>query len=287
MIRPPPKFPVTATSFTGNLGSTDTDVQTALETIDGFTLGGGGGGGTTVTANPGSGTTDLTTVTIGTTDYTIAPSATAVTAFECTMTDIAATTYAATTNILECADPPEINEGLFVVEDASGTDTTDRVVIQEAGFYELIASVYVESIAATLRTTAHVGFQLERGGTDAVLADEGTGYVRDGLEVAAIDHTSFVELEVGDRIGVTLRSAAAAASIAVDGSKSVFAIIRTGGPEGPRGPAGTGSDIASVDVAYAPDVRVWELTIEQTGGGATFVDSTHDPDRHASHLRLD
>ena len=270
------EVPVTATGFTGNLGSTDTDVQTALETIDGFTLG-GGGGGTTVTANPGSGTTDLTTVTIGTTDYTIAPSATAVTAFECTMTDIAATTYAATTNILECADPPEINEGLFVVEDASGTDTTDRVVIQEAGFYELIASVYVESIAATLRTTAHVGFQLERGGTDAVLADEGTGYVRDGLEVAAIDHTSFVELEVGDRIGVTLRSAAAAASIAVDGSKSVFAIIRTGGPEGPRGPAGTGSDIASVDVAYAPDVRVWELTIEQTGGGATFTESTTIP----------
>ena len=113
----------------------------------------GGGGGTTVTANPGSGTTDLTTVTIGATDYTIAPSATAVTAFECVMTDIAATTYAASTNILECDGTPTINEGAFVVEDASGTDTTDRVVIQEAGFYELITSVYIESIASTLRTT--------------------------------------------------------------------------------------------------------------------------------------
>ena len=104
------EVPVTATGFAGNLSGTDTDVQTALDTIDGFTLGGGGvstfialtdtpaaitadecvqgnaagdalvfaacatgGGGTTVTANPGSGATDLTTVTIGTTDYTIAP----------------------------------------------------------------------------------------------------------------------------------------------------------------------------------------------------------------------
>ena len=40
------EVPVTATGFTGNLSATDTDVQTALETIDGFTLGGGGGAGT-------------------------------------------------------------------------------------------------------------------------------------------------------------------------------------------------------------------------------------------------
>ena len=37
------EVPVTATGFTGNLGSGDTDVQTALDTIDGLTLGGGGG----------------------------------------------------------------------------------------------------------------------------------------------------------------------------------------------------------------------------------------------------
>ena len=40
------EVPVTATGFSGNLGSTDTDVQTALNTIDGFTLGGGGVPGT-------------------------------------------------------------------------------------------------------------------------------------------------------------------------------------------------------------------------------------------------
>ena len=38
------EVPVTATGFSGNLSGTDTDVQTALATIDGFTLGGGGGG---------------------------------------------------------------------------------------------------------------------------------------------------------------------------------------------------------------------------------------------------
>ena len=37
------EVPVTATGFSGNLSATDTDVQTALDTIDGFTLGGGGG----------------------------------------------------------------------------------------------------------------------------------------------------------------------------------------------------------------------------------------------------
>ena len=236
-----------------------------------------GGGGTTVTANPGSGATDLTTVTIGTTDYTIAPTATAVTAFECVMTDVAAATYSAVTNILECDGTPTINEGMFVVEDASGTDTTDRVVIQAAGFYQLIVSLHIDSIASTLRTVAIVSFQLERAGTDTVLADQGTEYVRDGVEAASVYHTSLVELEVDDRIGVVLQSEAGSASIGIDGSKSYFAIIRAGGPEGPRGPAGTGSDIDSVDVSYAPDVRVWELTIEQTGGGATFVESTTIP----------
>ena len=38
------EVPVTASGFTGNLGSGDTNVQAALDTIDGFTLGGGGGG---------------------------------------------------------------------------------------------------------------------------------------------------------------------------------------------------------------------------------------------------
>ena len=202
---------------------------------------------------------------------------TSVTAFECVLADLAAVTYAVFTNILECDGTPAINEGGFVVEDASGTDTSDRVVIQDAGFYALTTSVYIESIASATRTSAHVAFQLERAGTDAVFSDVGTEYVRDGVEVGSIEHTSLVELEVDDRIGLVLRSEVTAATLAIDGSKSVFAIVRVGGAEGPRGPPGTGSDIDSLDVAYSPDVRTWELTIGQTGGGATFSDSTTIP----------
>ena len=203
------------------------------------------------------------------------------------MTDVAAATYSAVTNILECDGTPTINEGMFVVEDASGTDTTDRVVIQAAGFYQLIVSLHIDSIASTLRTVAIVSFQLERGGTDTVLADQGTEYVRDGVEAASVYHTSLVELEVDDRIGVVLQSEAGSASIGIDGSKSYFAIIRTGGPEGPRGPAGTGSDIDSVDVSYAPDVRSVGAHHRADRRRCHLHRVDHHPDRHASHLRAD
>ena len=91
---------------------------------------------------------------------------------------------------------------------------------------------------------------MSRGGTDTVLADQGTEYVRDSVEAASVYHTSLVELEVDDRIGVVLQSEAGSASIGIDGSKSYFAIIRTGGPEGPRGPGR----------APAPTLPAWTLS---------------------------
>ena len=139
------EVPVTATGFSGNLSGTDTDVQTAMNTIDGFTLGGGGGSG-----------------------------AASVVAFKCVMTDVASASYSTDTQILECEATPSINEGTFVVEDASGTDTTDRVVIPEAGLYELIVSLYVDNGTGT-RTTPHVSFTVETGGVVTILDDEGTG----------------------------------------------------------------------------------------------------------------
>ena len=107
------EVPVTATGFTGNLGATDTDVQTALETIDGFTLGGGGPAGTgeqrvesvifadidnitstamTLTlaaATPvavefGDGTAEMLTGTAGVTTFTIAASGVYLITFEAT-----------------------------------------------------------------------------------------------------------------------------------------------------------------------------------------------------------
>ena len=111
--------------------------------------------------------------------------------------------YSSDTQILECEATPSINEGTFTVEDASGTDTTDRVVIPEDGLYELIVSLYVDNGTGT-RTTPHVSFTVETGGVVTTLDDEGTGYIRGsqgGQDEGAVDHTSIVELDEDDRIG--------------------------------------------------------------------------------------
>ena len=233
-----------------------------------------GGGGTTVTANPGSGTTDLTTVTIGATDYTIAPSATSVVAFKCQMTDVASATYTTVTQVLECAVADRINAGGFVVEDFDAADTTDRIVIPEAGTYEVIVNLFFSG--ATNRTVGAVQLTVETGGLVATEDGVSAAYLR-GISpalTATVNHSNVLELAADDRVGFWFSSDLA---VSIDGEESYISIVKVGGPEGARGPAGTGSDIASVDVAYAPDVRVWELTIEQTGGGATFTESTTIP----------
>ena len=228
------EVPVTATGFTGNLSATDTDVQTALDTIDGFTLGGGGGGGTGTAS---------------------------VVAFKCALTDIASASYSSDTQILECEATPSINEGVFVVEDASGTDTTDRVVIPEDGLYELIVSLYVDNGTGT-RTTPHVSFTVESGGVVTTLADEGTGYIRGsqgGQDEGAVDHTSIVELLADDRIGLVVRQEGTP-NITIEGAQSFLAIVKAGGavgavgPVGPAGADGSGTgDITAVNTAGTSD----------------------------------
>ena len=116
------------------------------------------------------------------------------------LTDIASASYASDTQILECEATPSINEGVFVVEDASGTDTTDTRGDPEDGLYELIVSLYVDNGTGT-RTTPHVSFTVETGGVVTTLDDEGTGYIRGsqgGQDEGAIDHTSIVELDEDD-----------------------------------------------------------------------------------------
>ena len=178
-------------------------------------------------------------------------------AFKCVMTDVASASYASDTQILECEATPSINEGTFVVEDASVTDTTDRVVIPEDGLYELIVSLYVDNGTGT-RTTPHVSFTVETGGVVTILDDEGTGYIRGsqgGQDEGAIDHTSIVELLADDRIGLVVRQEGTP-NITIEGAKSFLAIVKAGGavgavgPTGPAGADGTGQgDITAVTTA--------------------------------------
>ena len=245
---------VDPSSFSGTLGAGDTDVQTALETIDDFVLGGS--------------------------------STQSVVAFKCILTDVAAASYAADTHILECAAVPPISQGGFTVENASATDLTDRVVIPENGIYELVVSVYANNPNASVRTTPHISFTVETGGTETVLDDEGTTYLRGATgsqQVGAIDHTALVELDVDDRIGVVMRQEGTT-DITVVGVKSFFGILKLGGArgvEGPEGPAGSGSTDESVFDAVSFSNATRDLVFGHFGTGTStipldYLDATQD-----------
>ena len=201
--------------------------------------------------------------------------------------------YSTDTQILECEATPSINEGGFTVEDASGTDTTDRVVIPEAGLYELIVSLYVDNSTGT-RTTPHVSFTVETGGVVTTLDDEGTGYVRGtqgSQEEGAIDHTSFVELSEDARIGVVLRQEGTP-NITVEGAQSFFAIVKIGGAQGPAGSAGPAGPAGP---AGADGTGTGDITAVTTGGNSGLdggsnsgsVALTFDPDNLQTHTVLD
>ena len=166
--------------------------------------------------------------------------------FVCVLEDVATTAYAAATQFMNCAAAGRIDRGGFTVEAASATDTTHRIVVPvgEGGLYEIMGSAFAADATST-RSLLHLAFSIERGGTTTVLPDEGSGYLRDGTGVdkVAVDHTSIVVLQAGDRIGVTVRSELAAAQFSITGAKSFFALLKSGGaqgPQGPQGPAGHG-----------------------------------------------
>ena len=96
------EVPVTATGFSGNLGSTDTDVQDGSQYHRRIHA------------------RRWEAAALGQHRWWRS---------NARLTDVASASYASDTQILECEATPSINEGTFVVEDASGTDTTDRVVI--------------------------------------------------------------------------------------------------------------------------------------------------------------
>ena len=117
-----------------------------------------------------------------------------VAAFKCVLEDVAGATYASATQIMNCATANRINHGTFVVEAASATDATHRIVVPagEGGLYDLVASVFTEHASGGIRSILHAAFSVERSGTVTVLPDEGSGYLRDaaGAELIAVDHTS-------------------------------------------------------------------------------------------------
>ena len=83
------------------------------------------------------------------------------------------------------------------------------------------------------------------------LDDEGTGYIRGsqgGQDEGAVDHTSLVELDEDDRIGLVLRQEGTP-NITIEGAQSFFAIVKAGGATGPAGPAGGPQGPAGADGA--------------------------------------
>ena len=203
---------VDATAFSGNLSTADTAVQTALDTIDGLTLGGGG----TVS----------------------------VVAFSAPLANVAAATYGTATQILDLGTAT-INQGAFTVDD---TGTADRIMIPEDGIYELIASIHVTGVN---RSIVSVRFTLDNG-TDAevAIAGQGAGYVR-GLDTELFivaEHAHLADLNAGDLIGVTIQDSKTAENIVVVGASSSIDIIKIGGAKGDVGgvgPAGSGDDAAT------------------------------------------
>ena len=178
-----------------------------------------------------------------------------------------------------------------MVEDASGTDTTDRVVIQEDGLYELIVSLYVDNGTGT-RTTPHVSFTVETGGVVTTLDDEGTGYIRGsqgGQDEGAVDHTSLVELDEDDRIGLVLRQEGTP-NITIEGAQSFFAIVKAGGatgpagpaggPQGPAGPAGAAGAVGPAGPAGADGTGTGDITAVNTpsNSGLSGGDTAGDVD---------
>ena len=201
---------VDPSSFSGTLGAGDTDVQTALETIDDFVLGGS--------------------------------STQSVVAFKCILDGCRS-------GVVRCRHAHSGVRGRATDKPRADSPSrtpapptlTDRVVIPENGIYELVVSVYANNPNASVRTTPHISFTVETGGTETVLDDEGTTYLRGATgsqQVGAIDHTALVELDVDDRIGVVMRQEGTT-DITVVGVKSFFGILKTrwvrGGLKGRKG----------------------------------------------------
>ena len=212
------EVPVTATGFTGNLSSTDTNVQTALATIDAFTLGGGGG-------VPGTGEQRIESVTFA---------------------DVDNITSTATTLTLAATTPIAVEFGDGTAEMLTGTAGETTFTIAASG-------VYLITFEATYpadgdRATPFV--EIQQDSDDAVIGRTTNSYIRDvnSPEDGQTIVLAGVATVPSDALVVKAVLANAYNQNSLDADAGKLSLVRIGtglrgatGPTGPAGADGTGT----------------------------------------------
>ena len=146
-----------------------------------------------------------------------------------------------------------INEGGFTTEVGSVTDDTERLVIPEAGYYHVSASMFTTGNSGS-RQSQWLRFTIERNGVETIQTQQGVIYSRQNTQAGQTSQTGQNELEVlynlqaDDRIGVLMRVEADSRDFTIVGASSFISAEKIGGAVGavgPTGPAGSGSNVAA------------------------------------------
>ena len=207
------EVPVTATGFIGNLSSIDTDVQTALATIDAFTLGGGGGG------TPGTGEQRIESVSFA---------------------DIDNITSTAMTLTLAATTPVAVEFGDGAAEMLTGTGGETTFTIADSGVY----LITFEAIYPADGDRGTPFIEIQQDTDDAVIGRTTNSYIRDvnSPEDGLIIVIAGVATVPSDALVVkaVLGNAYNQNSLDADGGKLSLVRIGTGlrGATGLTGPAG-------------------------------------------------
>ena len=229
---------------TGNLSSSDTDVQTALETIDGLTLGGGG--------------------------------AASVVAYSDTMTNVTSWYNTAWENVMTGLTTTAINQGSFTITTVSGDD---RVVVPEAGIYEITFTYYFNwsNDSNGDRIVPRGRIRVSSGGSVTEHGRAQVTYVRGQYNVdladASLNIVALVDLSASDQVFSEIRTYRQGGShtATVEGE---VAIVKAGGAAGAAGNDGADGDtLPTVSATNNDQVLtvvsgVWAAADASGGGGS-------------------
>ena len=145
------EVPVTATGFTGNLSATDTDVQTALDTIDALSLGGGGASDTD-------------------TDLFLAPIEAAA---------VGGLSTSGVNRLILTEANAIVNRGGFTVEAAAANQA---IAVPVDGTYAIGFTLYMQDSTAATRSEIRAEIVILRGSAEeAALRTPFTRYYRDNV----------------------------------------------------------------------------------------------------------